>query len=64
MHNNMPEILIFTLRNLTKLPILRYLGIFVMYNIYGISGPSLLIEPTDSMITNQYIDINEKLIST
>ena len=43
--HNLLEILIFTLRNFIKLPVLRYL-----HYIYGISGPSLLIESTDSMI--------------
>ena len=45
----MLEIPIFTLRNFINLCVLRYLGICnVVYN--GVSGPSLLVESTNSMI--------------
>ena len=47
--HNLLEILIFTLRNFTKLPILRFFG-YLMYYIYGISEPSLVKESTNSMI--------------
>ena len=35
-----------------------------MYYIYGISGPSLLIESTDSMILYSHINFVNKLLST
>ena len=43
-------ILILTLRNFTKLTVLGDIWIFVMYCMYGVSVPFLLIESTDSMI--------------
>ena len=45
-----------TVRGLESVHSLRYFD-FVMYYIYGQSGPSLLIESTDSMIIakNSYL---------
>ena len=40
-----------TLRNFIKLPVLRYLSIYNVVYICGVSGPSLLIESTDSWCT-------------
>ena len=43
-----------TLRNFTKLPVLRYLdSIFVMYYIYGVSVPSLLNQENAALICVQ-----------
>ena len=50
--HNLLEIMTFTVKNFTKLPVLRYLGVCnVLHCTYmGVFGPSLLIESTDSMI--------------
>ena len=43
--DNLLYILILTIRNFTKLPVLRYLNInFIMYYIYGVSVSSLLTD--------------------
>ena len=45
------EVLAVSVKNLESFPALSYFGFFVMYYIYmGVSGPSLLIESTDSVI--------------
>ena len=46
--------MIMKVRNFTRLLALR--KVFHMYYLYGVSGPSLLIESTNSMIMNIVID--------
>ena len=64
--HNLLEILILTLRNFTKLPVLRYLGICnVLHTYYGTSGSSLLTESIDSIIivcTLKSISMNPLLL--
>ena len=50
---NSLEIMSMQVRIFTRILALRYIG-FVMYYVYGVSGPSLLTESTDSMILHHW----------
>ena len=52
--HNLLEILNFTLKNFTKLPILRYSGICNVLHIWHIQAIPTYIESTDSMINPYY----------